>query len=152
VLMVGWSKATKAVWRQQIPLDYGDDAFGLLAGENAVVQTDSEDLVGPDGGVPAIATDHIEEASGGFVPEAFRKSGPRGVGEFLPMRGIRLVSEALAQVFRRAQGVVPKGLDLDRLAVTRGHHPVAHFGVHPGELHSRLAGKQQAVGVQADSV
>ena len=28
----------------------------------------------------------------------------------------------------------------------RRHHPIVHFGVHPGKLHARLAGVEQAVG------
>src|SRR5205823_11896892 len=30
--------------------------------------------------------------------------------------------------------VVPKGINLDRFAASRGYHPVAHFRIHPGEL------------------
>ncbi len=30
--------------------------------------------------------------------------------------------------------------------MARGHHPVAHLGVHPGELHALLATVEQAVG------
>src|SRR5262245_65761060 len=48
VLMVGWSQAAQAVRRQQIPLDCCDNAPCLFAGEHAVEQADSEDLVGSD--------------------------------------------------------------------------------------------------------
>ena len=54
---------------------------------------------------------------------------------------------ALAQFRRRPQGVVPQGVDLDRLAAPRGHHPVADLGVHPGQLHAGLPRAQEAVGL-----
>jgi hypothetical protein len=52
----------------------------------------------------------------------------------------------------QTQRVHPQRLHLHRLADARRHHPVAHLGVHPGELHAGLAGAQQAVGVGADAV
>src|SRR6266699_5159195 len=36
--------------------------------------------------------------------------------------------------------------------MARGHDPVADFGVHPGELDSKLAGCQQSARVHFDSV
>src|SRR5439155_2178571 len=30
--------------------------------------------------------------------------------------------------------VVPKGINLDRFAASRGYHPIAHLRVHPGKL------------------
>jgi hypothetical protein len=87
-----------------------------------VVQADSEELIRPDGGVTAVAANHIEEASRGFVPKSsVNRDCAASASSFL--QTIRLVSEALAQVFRRTQGVVLKGLDLDRSAVTRGARP-----------------------------
>src|SRR5438270_7893602 len=32
------------------------------------------------------------------------------------------------------RSVEPQGVDLDRLAAPRRHHPVADLGVHPGQL------------------
>ena len=54
--------------------------------------------------------------------------------------------------FQQAQGVVPQGVDLDRLAAPRRHDPVADLGVHPGQLIACRALSQQAVaGVHADA-
>src|SRR6267154_1839547 len=36
-------------------------------------------------------------------------------------------------ICQQAQRVVPKRVDLDRLAAARGHHPIADFRIHPGE-------------------
>src|SRR5262245_22502114 len=55
VLTVRRSKATQAVWRQQLALDRGDYSLRLFARKHAVVQADSENLVGPDGGIAIIA-------------------------------------------------------------------------------------------------
>jgi len=41
--------------------------------------------------------------------------------------------------------VVPEGVDLDRLARAGCDDPVIHLRVHPGQLHRRLAGREQSV-------
>ena len=52
---------------------------------------------------------------------------------------------------RDGQRVDPQRLHLDRLADARRDHPVAHLGVHPGQLHARLAAGDQPVRVQPDA-
>jgi hypothetical protein len=54
--------------------------------------------------------------------------------------------QPLGEIGHDRQGVVPKRVDLDRLADARRHHPIADLGVHPGELHARFAGMKQPVG------
>ena len=99
-----------------------------------------------------VAIHHVKETAGRFIPELPAKAIARPVRQLLVVRGIASFPEALRQIFHRAQGVVPERLNLDRLSAPRRDHPVAHLGVHPGQLHSGLAGPQQAVVVHADSV
>src|SRR5690242_7552729 len=54
--------------------------------------------------------------------------------------------------FQKPQGVVPKGIDFDRLASPRRDNPVTDLGVHPGELISLLSLAQEAVArIDADA-
>ncbi len=63
-----------------------------------------------------------------------------------------LLAEALGQVRHDAQGIVPQGIDLYRLALPWGDDPVADLGVHPGQLHPLLSGVQKAIFCDADAV
>ena len=54
--------------------------------------------------------------------------------------------EESCRIGHDAQRVVPECIDLHRLEDAGGDHPVVHLGVHPGELHARLAGVEQAIG------
>ena len=51
----------------------------------------------------------------------------------------------MAHSVHAGQRVEPERVDLDRLANPRRDHPIADLGVHPGELHARLAGVEQTV-------
>src|SRR5260370_1795844 len=54
---------------------------------------------------------------------------------------------ALAQpTGKQAKGVVPKRVDLDCFSAARGDYPIAHLRIHPGELISFLALREQTVG------
>ena len=88
----------------------------------------------------------------GCVPEQLVEAVSRAFRQLPVMRALGLEPESAGQVLHHAQRVVPERLDLHRLAGPRRHHPVAHLGIHPGELHARLAGAQQAVRIHADSV
>ena len=56
----------------------------------------------------------------------------------------------LAGLFQPAgeetERVVPKGVELNRLATPRGHDPIAHFRVHPRELVTFFALGEQTIG------
>ena len=57
-----------------------------------------------------------------------------------------LISLLLAHpAFEQAQGVIPQGVDLHRLAASWRHHPIADFGVHPGQLVALLPLGQEAI-------
>ena len=111
-------------------------------------QADGENLVGPDGLVAAIAVDHVVETARGFVPELLAKTVPRAIGQLLVVCAGDVVPKAPRQVFHGAERVVPERLNLDGFAMPRRDHPIADLGVHPSELHSGLAGQEQAVVVQ----
>src|SRR5262249_9189698 len=51
-----------------------------------------------------------------------------------------------------AERVEPERLHLDWLPDPGRDDPVAHLGVHPGELHPGLARGEQAVRVQVDAI
>ena len=53
---------------------------------------------------------------------------------------------------QQAQRVVPKRVDLDRLAAARGHHPIADFRIHPGErVTLRPLGEEPVTWVDLDA-
>ena len=57
-----------------------------------------------------------------------------------------LVSLLLAHpLCEQAQGVIPEGVDLHGLATSWRHHPIAYFGVHPGQLVALLPLLQEAI-------
>ena len=113
-------------------------------------QTDGEDLVGAHAGIIARgAVEHVEQAA--CAPAEARKARAHLRGQ--PLITLRRLLQLAGKARHDAQGVVPQGVDLDRFAAARCHHPLAHPGVHPGELDTRLTGAQQAVsGVHADAI
>ncbi len=54
--------------------------------------------------------------------------------------------QSVPKASHAAQAIIPQSVDLHRLAHTWRHHQVVHLGVHPRELHPRLARVEQAVG------
>ncbi len=77
------------------------------------------------------------------VPEAVLERGSTsGIG----------LGPALGEAAADAKRVQPERLDLDRLPDPRCDDPVAHLGVHPGELDAGLACREQPVVVGADAV
>src|SRR5580698_68177 len=111
-------------------------------------QGDGEHLVGANAGVVAraagvrLSVDDVIEAAGGGIPEATverltEANGPGGDGlgakadwASAPIVLLRRLQPARKQY----EGVVEEGVDLDGLSPAGCHHPVAHLGVHPGEL------------------
>src|SRR4051794_6693616 len=130
----------------------GEYAFRLFRRQHAVKEADGENLVGPYGPVAAIAVDYVVETSRGFVPELLAKTISSAVSQLLVVRAGKVVPKALRQVFHGSERVVPECFNLDGFSMPRRDHPIAHLGVHPGELHSRLAGQQQTITIQADAV
>src|SRR5579864_1046700 len=110
-----------------------------------MVQADGQNLVWPDGPVRRTSVDDVIEAPRILVPEN-PIEGPAGeicqAGIFFSQF---FIAKTRGQVFYDAQSVIPERLDLNWLAASRRHHPVANFGVHPRELRARSAGIQQAV-------
>jgi hypothetical protein len=47
----------------------------------------------------------------------------------------------------QTEGIEPERLDFHRFADAGGDDPVIDFGVHPGELHTGHAAREQAIGV-----
>ena len=92
---------------------------------------------------PVVGIDHIVEASIRLVPEALVE-GAEPALEHLAVPAGNLLGDP--------ERVQPERLDLHGLADARRHDPVAHLGVHPGELHSRLTAGEQAVGVEPYAV
>ena len=46
--------------------------------------------------------------------------------------GLRVLHFA-QPIRQQPERVIPQGIDLDRLAAAWGHHPIAGFGIHPGQ-------------------
>src|ERR1700730_414024 len=63
---------------------------------------------------------------------------------FIKLRG-RFVAALAQPTGEQAKGVVPKRVDLDCFSAARGDYPIAYLRIHPGELISFLALREQAV-------
>src|SRR5436309_3260845 len=116
----------------------------LLRGQRALGQRDGKQLVWPQRGVvPVGAVDHVKTAAPGLIPEALESRARPACERFVFVGGLSKRPRKLAHSDER---VVPEGIDLDRLADAGRDHPVAHLGVHPGELRASLARIKKAVG------
>src|SRR5207253_4558546 len=129
-------------------LDRVDDAAGAFPFEHRERQAaDRQDLVRAKGRIdrpgPVVDVDDVGEMAARLVPEARCEGRPRPGVELGP---------ALGELAPDAQRVQPERLHLDGLADTRRDHPVAHLGVHPGELDAGLARGEEAVAVDVDPV
>ena len=82
------------------------------------------------------------------VVEAAARLVPEARVEARDARASSVPRSAAVNALGDPERVEPERLDLDRLADARRHDPVADLGVHPGELHARLAGGEQAVVVE----
>src|SRR3989304_1759557 len=119
-------------------LDGLDDAAGPIGlGPGGGKPAHGEDRVGAEGGTARpgvmIGAHHIVEIPAGLVPEPGAEGPGAACEEPLPR---------LRELAPDPEGVEPEGLDLDRLAGPRSDDPVAHLSIHPGELHTGLAGGQ----------
>ena len=97
------------------------------------------------GSSPLRAVDDIVQVAPFGVPEALVE-GRVGLLRMLGQALCGLVSLLFAYpAFEQAQGVIPEGIDLDRFAAPRRHHPITDFGIHPGQLIALLPLAQQAI-------
>ena len=102
--------------------------------EHRVIQRKRENLIGPARRVVSVrAVDYVVEMAEFLLPETpvericARSACVRHlIGALLP-RGSK-------PGFQKPQRVVPEPVDLHRFPAARRHHPVAHLGIHPGEL------------------
>ncbi len=115
-------------------LDYGPRPG---AADGPVRQGGSHKLVWTQRIIAAVwAIDHVVEIAAVRVPKALEAG--RGV---LGQRVKRLwlgYTQVGVQPVEHTQRVDPQGIDLHWFPDARGHHPIAHLGIHPGELHSCL--------------
>ena len=151
---IGGRQAAQTVRGPEPAAAHVDHGFGLGVHQQGERQGYREDLIGSESVVATAAVgrrlalravDHVVEVAACGVPEPPTEAvgGLFGRGA-VAGAGLRR-AETMGQVGQHAQGIVPQGVDFDRFADARRDHPVAHLGVHPGELNPRLAGVQQAV-------
>src|SRR6202030_1726998 len=102
---------------------------------------DRENLIGPKQRVDLagfmIDIDYITKVAS-FVPKTRHKRIRRFREQTVPSIGKSTGD------FERIE---PQRLDLDRLADPRRHYPVTDLRIHPGQLHSRPARRDQTVAV-----
>ena len=103
--------------------------------EHRMAERDGEYLVRPAARIFAmLAVDHIVEVAAFGIPEPGIE-GRRAASAICDSGGDRARVLQLPHPLRQQlQRVVPKRVDLDRLAAPGRDHPVADLGVHPGEL------------------
>ena len=92
----------------------------------------------------AFPIDDVVEVSTLREPEPIVERLADAIGA-LPVLGRRGVAFFDGPAFHQTQRVVPERVDFDRFASPRRHHPVVDLGVHPRELISLRALRQQPV-------
>src|SRR3984893_14002226 len=98
-----------------------------------MLECDRKNLVRSESNVVTVlAIDDVVEIAACRVP----KSAIEGIARLVRMgcEHVCFRVPRFAQPIRQqAERIVPEGVDLDRLAAARGHHPIADFRIHPGE-------------------
>src|ERR1700688_2956351 len=99
-------------------------------------QTDGEDLIGPDRGVPDFAVDDVVEAIGLVVPKQGIEASLSAFGQLTNKYCSAGIVEVQREVLKSAKGVVPERLNLHWFSVARSNHLIAHPRIHPCELNT----------------
>src|SRR5258708_33369122 len=99
-----------------------------------------------------LAIDHVIQTTGIGIPELSLETLPRLIGKFVKKRLRPGIAKFMSKIPEDSQRVVPQGLDLHGLSRSGSHHPMAHLGVHPCQLDTRLAAGQKSVGVHVDPI
>ena len=148
--MIG-RQAPEPVGREKVASTGVHDLSLPIERERTLRERDGEDLIGAQRVVvPRGRVENVVAMAGALAPEPI-ESGLDAIGNGVPRTGG--LADVPGEACHRAQRVVPEGVDLDRLARARRDDPVAHFRVHPGELHAGLAGHEQSVaGILLDPV
>jgi|GEM_PF-4978290 len=118
---------------------------GLVAVKQRERQRHGENLVGTQAGVITMAVssssllravNHIVQIVAGLKPKPTAKAFgyPFGLGRVLGGSGG--VAQPGGKIGHYLQSVVPQGIHFNRFANTGRDHPVAHFGIHPGQLYA----------------
>ena len=142
-LEIAIREATQAVRGQEVARTGVYHVPLLIACQRAVLQGNSQKLIGAQARIiTSRSVDDIKTVSGRGVPEP-GKAGCGVLGQVLV--AIRGLMEELGKLGHDAHRMVPQCVDLHRLADPGRHHPAIHLGVHPGQLDSLLAGKQQSI-------
>jgi len=115
-------------------------AVGDLVG-----QSQSDGLVAAEPGIQAAGCQDVAVVPTLLMPEATLEGGLRALRhEAEPLRGFGLAQQ-LPELRGDHESVEPQGSDLHWLSGAGGDNPVAHLGIHPGELVIRIPLAQQAV-------
>src|SRR5262249_28454763 len=132
--------------------DHGHDSMRPRLRQHHIGQTDSEELVRPNGAIALSTVDDIIETVGRLIPEQAVKTGvcTCSHGAIALLAGAIVI--CLVQGLHNAQGVVPQRLNFHGLAIAWGYHPVTDSGIHPGKLHARFSSCEQTVRVYFDAV
>src|SRR2546425_702521 len=146
VIRMAWGKRAQPYRGEEVLAYHGDDPLPACLVEDRMAQREGEHLVRAAGGILTLrAVDDIVQVSTFGVPEP----GVEGRPCLLCVLGqvaCGLVSLLLAHpLCEQAQGVIPEGVDLHGLATSWRHHPIAYFGVHPGQLEALLPLLQEAI-------
>src|SRR5690349_12793155 len=114
-----------------------------------MLKRDGEKLVWSTGRIVCsalpVAINYVEEVTAIAEPESLIKRiarAFRGISIFLCVFNIALFTAPMREQLER---VVPKCIDLNCFAPTRRNYPIAHLRVHPSELITFTALRQQTV-------
>src|SRR5258706_4093650 len=128
---------------EQPLLDRVDDtACAWPFDERGGQAADREDLIGTkqrvDFACDMIAVDYVMKAAASFVPET-----PHERLDGAAVKRFPTIVDCACELER----VEPQRLDFHRLPDARGHHPVADFRVHPGQLDAWFTDRGRSVSV-----
>ena len=126
-------------------------AFLLLWRERGLRQRNGENLIGAESGVVSNSggVDDVIATTCRSVPK-LRKTMLHLRCEFCERFDGFFYQRCEAGY--RLERIKPQRINLHGLSDSRRHHPVADFGIHPGELHAGFTGVKQAILVHMNLV
>src|SRR5262245_2751316 len=111
--------------------------------KHRVRQRKRKDLIRAKRCIVAIfSIDDIIEITARVIPEATVERFVGSLCEIVVASGFDVAEFFAHPAFCQSQRVVPKRIDFDRLAASRGYYPIADLRIHPGELVALLSLRQ----------
>src|SRR5687767_7160990 len=99
----------------------------------------SQNLIWTHGRILFVPGNRVVQATRLFIPKDLVEATRCTRRKASILFGGAALPRTASEVLHDPEGVVPKCLNFDRLSVSRCHHPVSNFRIHPRELNRWVA-------------